>query len=194
MSPRKIIGCFLAGTALTVVLGCHSKPPRTPQAKYPNDAGQKAMEKYDTNKDGKLSGAELGRCPALTAALAKIDTAGDGTITADKIDARIAKWVESKTASARVFFIVRRNGKPFRGAVVKLVPEPYLGNEVSEITGETADGGAAMVAGAPGFYRVEITKAGEKVPARYNTQTTLGQELALDAEGAGRPIAINLQY
>ena len=29
----------------------------------------------------------------------------------------------------------------------------------------------------PGFYRVEITKAGEQIPAKYNTATTLGGEV-----------------
>ena len=32
----------------------------------------------------------------------------------------------------------------------------------------------------PGFYRVEITKDGEKIPAKYNTDTILGIEVAND--------------
>ena len=32
----------------------------------------------------------------------------------------------------------------------------------------------------PGFYRVEITK-GSEIPAKYNTATVLGQEVAGDA-------------
>jgi hypothetical protein len=35
----------------------------------------------------------------------------------------------------------------------------------------------------PGFYRVEITKPGEKIPAKYNTEAILGQEVVIDAKG-----------
>ena len=61
-------------------------------------------------------------------------------------------------------------------------------------TGKTDQNGMAMLSiptsgpgdppgVAPGFYRVEITKDGEKIPAKYNTETIFGQEVALDAEG-----------
>ena len=30
---------------------------------------------------------------------------------------------------------------------------------------------------SPGFYRVEITKEGDNIPAKYNTATTLGLEI-----------------
>ena len=46
----------------------------------------------------------------------------------------------------------------------------------------------------PGWYRVEITKAGENIPAKYNTHTTLGQEIALDAAGIREGIKFSLQY
>ena len=34
---------------------------------------------------------------------------------------------------------------------------------------------------APGLYRVEITKEGANIPAKYNTETIYGQEVGLDA-------------
>ena len=45
----------------------------------------------------------------------------------------------------------------------------------------------------PGFYRVEITKPGEKIPAKYNTSTMLGREIAMDA-GIEDEIRFDLSY
>ena len=53
-------------------------------------------------------------------------------------------------------------------------------------------GGEELVGVSPGFYRVQITKSGEKIPAKYNTETTLGQEVARDAKNIeGIPIDLN---
>ena len=35
----------------------------------------------------------------------------------------------------------------------------------------------------PGWYKVEITKTGENIAAKYNTQTILGIEIAPDVRG-----------
>ena len=37
----------------------------------------------------------------------------------------------------------------------------------------------------PGFYLVRITKAGVNIPAKYNTQTTLGAEVSNDPSSYG---------
>jgi len=51
------------------------------------------------------------------------------------------------------------------------------------ISASTAD--PRVPAGVPlGFYRVEVSKAGENIPAKYNTDTTFGQEVAPDARGS----------
>ena len=47
---------------------------------------------------------------------------------------------------------------------------------------------------APGFYRVEITAPGMNIPAKYNTETTLGQEVALDAKGIQEGINFDLKF
>ena len=46
---------------------------------------------------------------------------------------------------------------------------------------------------SPGFYRVEITKDGETIPAKYNTETTLGAEAAGGREG-NSGLTFDLQY
>jgi hypothetical protein len=79
---------------------------------------------------------------------------------------------------------------PVVDAVVKLVPEAFLGPGLTPATGTTDRAGLAVVSQAktagdapgvsPGFYRVEITKESE-IPAKYNADTTLGIEVAADS-------------
>jgi hypothetical protein len=73
-----------------------------------------------------------------------------------------------------------------------LEPEKFLGSGVKPASGVTdRDGSAALKAEGQdlpgvqfGFYRVRISKKDgqgrETLPARYNTQTTLGCEIAPD--------------
>ena len=85
---------------------------------------------------------------------------------------------------------VTHNGKPLAGAKVVFVPEKFLGGTLQSGSGTTSRSGFChdlrpyaadpSVKGlSPGFYRVEITKDGEKIPAKYNSETTLGAEVAV---------------
>ncbi len=117
-------------------------------------------------------------------------------ITAEEIDARINEWKKRGTGRISVLCCVKRKGssEPVAGAEVKFVPEDFLGKELPIGTGTTDAKGFAKISQpsrrkgdptigmCPGFYRVEITK-GNEIPARYNTATELGQEVAVDALG-----------
>jgi beta-lactamase regulating signal transducer with metallopeptidase domain len=173
-------------------------------------AAAEAIRLYDTNNDGKLSGAELDKCPGLKAALDEVDPSGTGEITAEMIAARIKAWQDSKLARMTLACRVTRNGKPLVGANVAFVPEKFLGPNVKTATGKTDHNGLAMLSiptqpgpqhfdppgVAPGFYRVEITKDGEPVPAKYNSDTPFGQEVARDAKGIRdmKGIKFDLKY
>jgi hypothetical protein len=205
MLHRTTTACVFA-LGLVWLSGCSRGPSRIyPPSIDASAAGVKAMEMYDTNKDGKLSGAELDKCPALKAAMAQIDTDGDGTITAAKITARIRAWQESKVGRTQLTCTVLRNGRPLAGADVKFVPEKFLGDSIKPAEGKTDQNGIATISipttdrsdppgVALGFYRVEITKAGENVPAQYNTNTTLGHEVSHDARAAMEGIKFSLKY
>jgi hypothetical protein len=160
---------------------------------------------YDSDHDGKIGGAELDQCPALKAAMPQIDTTGKKAITADMIAERVKAWQDSKVGRISLSCTVRRNGRPLSGAEVRFVPEKFLGDDVAMAKGTTNANGVTIVSVettnrsdppglAPGLYRVEITKAGENVPAKYNTATTLGQEVALDAAGVQEGFAFDLTY
>ena len=45
---------------------------------------------------------------------------------------------------------------------------------------------------AAGLYRIRVTKAGASIPARYNTQSTLGREVLTDARSGEARIDLNL--
>jgi hypothetical protein len=199
MSHRWTTGCALVlGTVLIASVGCWpGGQKRMPQEKFSSSAGADALATYDANKDGKISGEELLKCPALKSAIAQIDPSAKGEITADMIDARVKTWVDTKLARMTVSCTVTRNGKPFPGATVTFVSEKFLGPNVKTGTGKTDPHGIAMLSVptvgreppgmGPGLYRVVITKEGMAIPEKYSTEanTILGQEIARDAAGLG---------
>ena len=44
----------------------------------------------------------------------------------------------------------------------------------------------------PGFYLIRITKEGVDIPAKYNTETTFGMELAHDTDIMMKPIEFRM--
>ena len=204
MFARIVIG-FVLAVGVLMDAGCSERPHLYPPSINASAAGAKAMEMYDTDKDGTISGAELDKCPALKAALAQIDTNGEGTITAAKIAARIEQWQKKPIARMQLACVVLRNGNPLAGAEVKFVPEKFLGDDIKTASGVTNSSGRASLSVpttgpkdprgvAFGLYRIEITKPGDNIPAKYNTETTLGQEVALDSPSLKNGIKFNLQY
>jgi hypothetical protein len=168
------------------------------------------MVECDTNGDGKIAGAELDKHPGLKAAISRLDPSGKGQVTREMISTRIKAWDKSKLGGMAIGCTVTRNGKPLESATVKFVPEKFLGTWSSTAAGETDKNGQARLS-VPvpsdlpadmrpppgvrlGFYRVEITKPGERIPAKYNTDTILGQEVAMDAIALGEVLNFDLSY
>ena len=183
--------------------GCGGTFSRVEPLGIASNAAQKAMEMYDANRDGLLDGQELEKVPGLKAALKQVDSNGDGKISAEEIDARIAAWKESKVGRMSVSCRVRNRGKPVVGATVTFVPESFLGDNLHAASGTTDSFGTCSLREAgedglpgvsPGFYRVQITKSGAKIPAKYNSETTIGQEVARDAAGIAGAIPLELSY
>ncbi len=188
ISPVALCAVLIAAS------GCSGRPGRLPPPGIPAEAGQEAVTKYDANGNGAIDGDELSKVPALKATLARVDKNGDGQVSAEEVDERIAAWQKSKLAITRSIVTVRRNGRPLAGATITIVPESFLGPSVKSATGITdATGSASLqISSNPdergvhlGFYRVKVTKpdAGgkEQIPARFNSETTLGAEIIGDA-------------
>lgn len=161
----------------------------------PADAAEKALAEYDANKDGVLDAKELEKCPALKSALPRFDANSDGKLSKREIEDKLQGYRDSKTGIVAVPCRVLVDGRAMSGLSVTFEPESFLGPSFKPATGTTEDDGTVSlrtegydVEGLPfGLYRVKVSKknAGgqEAIPARYNTQTTLGQEIGPDMRG-----------
>jgi hypothetical protein len=175
---------------------------------YPSRPASEALKLYDTNQDGKISGAELDQAPGLNAALAILGTDKDKGVTSEQIVAQIKKWDDSRVGRMLLSCTITHNGRPLDGATVKFIPEKFLSEYLTETaTGKTDQTGVAMISLpttpgpdgdppgiGPGMYRVEITKKGADIPAQYNTATILGQEVSIDNPEVEKGIKFNLNY
>ena len=208
---RGISSWTILSILLTLAVGCFggsdiAEPPDISAGA----ASERAMELYDTNDDGAVTGDEFDRTPALKAALKKLDRDADGKVTADEIAARISAWQTHGFGSVAVSVRVYLDNEPLAGAKISFEPESFLGEKIQAGTGTTKPGGTAFVSvprenrpdpGSPagmyfGFYTVRICKienGAERIPARYNSKTTLGQEIALDDPNMRRGIEFRLK-
>lgn len=197
-APLQAAALSLAAATLT---SCNSGPARIGQPYIDaSGAGSAAMEEYDTNGDGVVNGDELEKAPGLKAALPRLDTNGDKGVSADEVAERVQAWKEMKTGLASVRCHVTLDGKPLVGATVVFEPESFLGEEIKTATGTTNQFGDAAPTLPPedrpapnlpggvhfGLFKVRVSKLAngqESIPAKYNTQTILGQEVSYDDPG-----------
>jgi len=133
---------------------------------------------YDANKDSKISGDEFERCSSLKA------IARNGEVTADTLVNLFNLWQKGDIGRVNVGIRIVRNGQPLAQASVKLAPEKFMGTDIQPATGTTNGNGVTALsvpvaqAGVPrgaslGFYRIEVTKDGESIPAKYNAESVL---------------------
>jgi hypothetical protein len=192
------LACFVAAYGLAGAAGCNSGPSRVePPSIDAGNAASEAMEMYDKDDDGKIAGPELDAAVGLKAAMATLDANKDGAVQEDEIVKRIESWQASTVGIVTLSFRVTMDGKALQGAKVVFEPEPFLGDDIQAAEGYCSPMGSTTVsipkekrpaADTPagvqlGFYRVRITKeegGKETIPAKYNSQTTLGKEVAPD--------------
>jgi hypothetical protein len=172
-----------------------------PPAIDADQAGKEAISSYDKNGSGTVDGTELDAVPAFKAAMKQLDENSDGQVSADEVANRIHAWQESKVGLSALVVQVNLDGKPLEGATVEFVPEAFLGKEVKPAKGTTGSEGTASCTVAHsglgaqcGFYKVMITGGnGLTVPSKYNTNTTLGAEVAPDADWAQTGLVFDLK-
>ena len=183
-----VVGCA------AVCAGCScSRFPAAPDSPdvSAGKAGREAINQYDGNGDDALDGEEVKQSPALAVAFQRIDSDGDGKLTADEVSARIKSWLNSGTTLMTETVLVSLDGNLLEGASVTFEPEEFLGPAYQTCSGVSDRFGQAAIEGPLedypgvylGFYRVRISKqvnGRETIPARYNTQTELGYEVADD--------------
>jgi hypothetical protein len=211
MSVRTLCGCLLAlamGGVLVSILACRGGPDRVyPPKISASAAATEAINTFDTNKDGKIDGAELVKCPGMKAALAQVNKSGGDYVDYDMIRDRILAWQATKLGRMSLRCSVTHNGQPLANADVKFVPEAFLGPNMKVASGKTDENGNAMLSipvdpnnrkdlpgVPPGFYRVEVTSPNMAIPDKYNANTVLGQEVALDAKGIQEGIRFEVDF
>lgn len=180
--------------AALACLGCGNRPGRVaPPGVDSQSAGKAAVNKYDRDSDGLLSEEELKQCPPLLLKRVEIDADRDGHISAEEIAARISAWQQTKVGFVTGYKCkVLQNGKPFKGALVELVPEDFLGDTIRPASGFVDAAAVASLAIASadlpddlrglrgvqfGLYRVRITHPTESVSTKFNETTVLGCEI-----------------
>ena len=201
VAPRAVAAITGLGVlALSAMLvGCSGKPSRIAAPTWdPAVMADRAIADLDQDADGKLSAAELASAPGLQYNAKQIDADGDGHLSRDEIFARIEHYQKMGVGLTPFTCTVLLNNRPLVGAKVRLAPEPFLGDIVEPREATSAEGGSVKFA-AEGInmsvvpvcmYRVEITSPEVTLPARYNTETTLGIEVAAmtDIDHQGPPV------
>ena len=180
-------------TALTAA-GCSDAPSRVAPPTISSNAGKDAIAAYDEDGNGALHNSELKNAPSLLLSFKKIDTDQSGDLSVEEIDGRIEAWKESRVGEMVVMCEVTLDGQPLENAKVTLEPEAFLGSNVSSGTGTTAVDGTVTISmpedkladpqypGMPcGWFKIRVTSDSTDIPARYNTATTLGCEISVDA-------------
>ncbi|MCA9260611.1 MAG: EF-hand domain-containing protein [Planctomycetales bacterium] len=181
---------------LTLLTGCGgSRAIKAP----PIDAeavADKYLALYDVDQDGLIAGEELKASASLRDAVKnRIDSDNDGAISRTELMHRFERWVAGGVGAAVLSCRVVYKGRPLDGAQISLVPDAPLQGVIQPATGVTNSNGLALMAmdsaNLPsdmanlravqqGLYRVEITHPTLDIPAKYNTDSSLGVEVSFE--------------
>jgi hypothetical protein len=177
---------------IVAAIGCSRSPQRVKAPKIdPNTAATQAMNLYDANHDGRLSEDEAAKCPGVLRSFAGYDTNKDKAIDQDEFNTHLANLLRNGTGATELGCTIHFQGRPLSGAIVVFEPEPYLGNDIQAAQGVTNNYGVAKLGMPPdmvperlknmkliqyGTFKVKVTHPTISLPAKFNTDTTLGYE------------------
>jgi hypothetical protein len=179
-----------------LLAGCSGQPSAlSPPSFDSGKVASAAIAQYDKNGNGSLEKAEWQASGALAGSITIYDTNGDNVLDSAEVTAGLARWQQGEMGARPLPFQVKLGGRPLEGAEVKLIPEAFFGGAIKPASGTSGPGGRGYLGLAeadrpknapklpltqPGLYRVEIIHPTTKVPAKYNTESTLGIEVADD--------------
>jgi len=194
--------------------GCLGSPSAVDAPDFDAEsAAEEALALYDADGNGSLDESELAKSAALARLLEAVDIMGqpvdknrDQALDAAEIAARVEIYVENGTGRSMKSALVTRNGSPVADAEVTFEPEPFMSDVIEPAYGVTdAQGNAFMSikdADPPGvtfgFFRIRVSKKDssgqETLPAKFNTNTTLGAEIApMTERGQGDLVLVELE-
>lgn len=198
-ASRRAVRRISVGLALLLSLtGCSRGPAPLPMPSFdPAGSAAKAMDLYDTDGDGYVAGGELEKAPGLKAAMKNLDQNEDGKVSEQEIAERVQAWGRMRIGVMPFDGRVHLDGSPLADAQITLEPDEFLAGVVQAAVDTTSLGGTFSatvpkdkrpLADSPpgmqaGIYKVRVSKivnGKEIIPAKYNIETILGQEVAFD--------------
>ena len=174
-----------------MLAGCSERRIAPPVKVNAEQVAAEAMKQLDANGDGFLDETELAKCPGLLSCLQAWDTDKDGKLSKAEITEGLSPLKDNETGLRAVSCRVYLDDRPLAGASVKLVPEKFLGLELKPVSGTSDTDGRVRLQAAgqefpgvpPGIYRIEVSLKDsggqETIPARYNRETMLGKQIGV---------------
>ena len=188
--------------ALLGCSGCSNGPKRITAPKLDaEEITNRALTEFDKNQDSVIDAEELKDSPSLSYSMVAIDRNENGELERDELMARFETYVKRKIGLRQQQILVKKKGRPLANVNVELVPAPLMEGLIVTAKGQTGPSGYAMLksenAPAPaaqvGFYRAKVTSDKQKIDAKFNTETTLGVEIAPNTDGLGTEMVIELK-
>jgi hypothetical protein len=179
---------LIAASLLAMLLfGCSSKSGRvTIPAWDPGGFASVILERLDDNGDSLIDASELQLAPGLANGAKFIDNNSDRKLSREELEARFTMYRDMRLGLTSKAFRVTYNGRPLVGAEVRFVPEFFLTDVIEPASGTTIIQGMVnpSIEGQStplmrvGYYRVEVTSPGTRLPASFNSATTVGVEVS----------------
>ena len=200
------IGCVL----IVASTGCSNAPRaiRPPDIDV-DQLTADAFSQCDRNSDGLIDRDELESAPSLKFSLKRIDSNDDKKISEEELGQYVqSQWIDMKSGLIRIRCNVTMNRRRLDGATITLEPEQFMGGAITSASGVTRGGMARLDVSDEdrpdpnahgvqhGMYLVRISKMDgdkETIPAKYNTETTLGCEVAKRASYMPGPVTFHLR-
>jgi hypothetical protein len=182
-SCRGVVTCV----TLLWLIGCSSRPAAISIPKWsPENFTGTILERLDKSGDSQLDQRELAAAPGLAFGVRFIDKNGDGKLGRDELIERFAMYRDSRVGLMPGELRITYNGQPLADADVRLVPEFFLEDIIEPATGATHGDGVVRPSVPDqrtplmriGYYRVEVRSNKRPLPAKFNSQTTIGVELS----------------
>ena len=194
---------LMAASSLFMLLaGCSNRPAGVSIPDWdPAGFADAVVEQLDKNGDASVDKGELGGAPGLAFGARFIDKDGDGKLSREELVARFTLYRDRRVGMTAYELRISHNGRPLVGAEVRLVPEFFLTDILEPATGTTIAQGTVRpsIAGQPtalmrvGYYRVEVNSPTVKLPAKFNSATTVGVELSPFANEPAQMGAVDIQ-
>ena len=180
----QLLSCLSALQLSLLLSGCGGIGGAPPTKNEPAAAAAMAIETYDRNGDGQLSGDELSNASALIASGRRIDRNGDNVLTKDEIQVRMEE-LEPQADYIPLDVRILTKGRPLVGAELTLSPAPFMGENYQTFTGTTDEAGSCFLQGdgkelpgvPVGFYHARVVQSAQGI------DLTRGIEIADDTTG-----------